>query len=394
MFEILAFILCALFAIPVAVFSFQVLMSLAAHRTAPAECGERSESSVAVLVPAHNEEILIGETIENLLPQLGPNDSLLVVADNCSDDTAVIAEKAGAEVLIRQDSNRRGKGYALDFGIKHIGSFERQPDVIVIIDADCSLEEKGIDVLASECLLSQRPVQARYLMHRSKDSPGQKVAEFAWLVKNWVRPLGYWRLGLPCQLMGTGMAFPFGMLHDVNLAGSNIVEDMQLGIDLARAGHAPQYCPQVVVDSTFPTETESIQAQRTRWEHGHMHTILTQGFKLLGQALFAGNFKLLAMALDLMVPPLAFLALSLFALLAATLAFSLFHLTGPLPFAVSIAVCTLFAGAVIVAWSRYARHVLSPNELFSIPFYVLRKIPIYARFWKKRQKDWVRTGRD
>ena len=48
------------------------------------------------------------------------------------------------------------------------------------------------------------------LMTAPEDSPiNYRVAEFAWRVNNWVRPLGLAALGLPCQLMGTGMAFPW-----------------------------------------------------------------------------------------------------------------------------------------------------------------------------------------
>ena len=70
-----------------------------------------------VLIPAHNEGVGILPTIRDIQAQLGPNDSILVVADNCTDDTAAIVGAAGVEVAVRTDPVRRGKGYALEFGV-------------------------------------------------------------------------------------------------------------------------------------------------------------------------------------------------------------------------------------------------------------------------------------
>src|SRR5262245_61354108 len=75
----------------------------------------------AVLIPAHNEGAGILPTIRDAQAQLGPNDRILVVADNCTDDTAAIVQAVGVEVTIRTDPERRGKGYALEFGMRHLG---------------------------------------------------------------------------------------------------------------------------------------------------------------------------------------------------------------------------------------------------------------------------------
>src|SRR5215471_14708654 len=69
----------------------------------------------AIVVPAHDEEAGIAATVKNLLGIAYPKEmfSVVVVADNCSDRTSALAEEAGARVLVRQDENLRGKGYAL-----------------------------------------------------------------------------------------------------------------------------------------------------------------------------------------------------------------------------------------------------------------------------------------
>src|SRR5262249_19653464 len=86
----------------------------------------------AVVIPAHNEPAGFGDTTKRLQPQSRPGDRLIVVADNCSDSTAAAAREAGAEVIERQDAERRGKGFALDFGLKHLEA--DPPAVVVVID--------------------------------------------------------------------------------------------------------------------------------------------------------------------------------------------------------------------------------------------------------------------
>ena len=393
MIELLLIVLSGLVSIPVLVLFIQVVMALITPRSI-IDGAHKPCTKIAVLIPAHNEELVIGETITALKSQLEDCDRLLVVADNCSDNTIGVATEYDAEVLERKNLDERGKGYALDFGIKHLRKFGDTPEIVVVIDADCIVEEGCLNKLVAKCVLTGRPVQALYLMHSNADSPVQKIAEFAWIIKNWVRPLGYLNLGFPCQLMGTGMAFPFALLIEMNLANSSIVEDMKLGIDLARKGYSPIFCPEARVVSVFPVEEKSIKSQRTRWEHGHLGVIASESAGLIGDALKKFDLRLLAMTLDLLVPPLALLAVILFLVLAITGLASLFANITSLYFLIMIIACCLFGVSVLLAWWKFARHVLSIKDLASIPIYIFSKIPMYIRFWTQRQKDWVRTDRD
>src|SRR5205814_9716062 len=94
--------------VPVLVLALQVVCAVAGHRRAEAPAsGVRPR--LAVLVPAHNEAAGIAAALATMTAQLQPGDRLLVVADNCSDDTARVAAVAGAEVAERHDLQRRGK---------------------------------------------------------------------------------------------------------------------------------------------------------------------------------------------------------------------------------------------------------------------------------------------
>ena len=119
-------------------------------------------------------------------------------------------------------------------------------------------------------------MQALYLMTAPIEAQvNQKVAEFAWRVKNWLRPLGLKASsGLPCQLMGSGMAFPWGLIRGGDLANSWIVEDLKLGLDLTSNGHPPLFCPSALVTSSFASSVGAADNQRQRWEFGHISMIL------------------------------------------------------------------------------------------------------------------------
>lgn len=376
--------------LPAAVLFAEVLLAVAGRERTVVALGERPR--LAILVPAHDEALGIAQTLATISPELRVGDRLIVVADNCTDETAAVASAAGTEVVIRRDLTHRGKGYALDFGLRHLAA--DAPAVVVMIDADCRVAAGTIDTLARACVQSARPVQALYLMQAHKPAgPGMRIAEFAWAVKNQVRPSGLYRLGLPCQLMGTGMAFPWPCINTAKLATGHIVEDLKLGIELARAGSPPLFCPQALVTSEFPTSSEGIQSQRTRWEHGHLSLILREAPRLFVHSLAARDVRSMVMALDLSVPPLALLTLvSLVDWLAALLMYLFAKIAFPL--AVTSIVAILLTLSVMLSWRVYGRHIVSLGGLAFAAIHALMKIPLYVRFIVARQSKWVRSKRD
>lgn len=382
--------LLILIVLPVLVLFVQVLLACLPARSRVAAQGPRPR--VAVLVPAHDESSVIVATINSIRPQLLEGDRLLVVADNCSDDTAALARAAGAEVVERSNDQQRGKGYALEFGRRHLAS--DAPEVMIVIDADCQLGEGTLACLAIRCIESGRPTQALYLMHAPAGS-GLKVrlAEFAWCVKNRVRPRGWARLGLPCPLMGSGMAFVWKDLALIELASGHIVEDLKMGLDFCRSGKPPLFCPEALVTSDFPRSDEGLATQRTRWEHGHLGVILGDAPKLFVTSLRRRSGNLLAMTLDLWVPPLALLTLVLAG--AFVLAWLLFIIgASAAPAVIATVGMVLLGAAVLLAWSQFGREIISFSTLMYAPFYALKKIPLYIGFLLKRQVDWVRSKRD
>ncbi|MCG9884018.1 MAG: glycosyltransferase family 2 protein [Cyanobacteria bacterium] len=385
-------------ALPIAVFAVECGAALwplgpDLERSPAADDGEPARSPrLAILVPAHNEALTLGPTLAALRPELGPDDRLVVVADNCEDATADIAIAAGAIALERTDPIRRGKGYALDFGRRHLA--QDPPAVVVVIDADCEVTPGAIARIAQLAAARQRPVQALYLMEVPPNpSPARRVSALAFAVKNWARPRGLRRLGLPCLLTGTGMAFPWAAIAALDLASGNLVEDMQMGIDLTIAGAPPLFCPQARVTSRLPSGDAAATGQRTRWEHGHLQTIRQVVPPLLGRAIASGRFDLLALALEISVPPLSLLVGLWLAI--ALLAGILGGIGGPLwPAAISATSGLALTLAVASAWWKFGRPFLPPQQILAIPLYLLGKIPLYLGFFKKPETQWVRTERD
>jgi cellulose synthase/poly-beta-1,6-N-acetylglucosamine synthase-like glycosyltransferase len=349
-----------------------------------------------VLVPAHDEAQGIAAALAAIAVQLHAGDRLLVVADNCRDATADIARAAGADVVERRHDTERGKGFALAFGVDALRA--DPPELVVIVDADCALAPGALDALAACTVATGRPSQACYLMLQPPGATlGRRLAQFAWRVRNLVRPLGWQRIGAPCQLMGSGMCLPWTAVRDAALADAAIVEDMKLGLELALRGEAPVFCPEAVVTSVFPATEMAARTQRTRWEHGHLQMILGTAPAMLRRALARRDAMLLGLALDLCVPPLALLQAMLLALLPITGLLVAVAPAAAWPRAAMVfagALNLAFTGAALLAWRAFGRDLVSAAELAAAPLYVLRKLPVYARFVTHRQRHWVRTGRD
>jgi len=385
-------IIAVLLAIPSAVLAIEVCAALFLRKTETAKGMTDRRAQIAVLVPAHNEAGGLLATLHDIKAQLRTADRLLVVADNCSDDTAAIAAEAGAEVSVRSDLTKIGKGYVLDWGLRRLAL--SPPEIVIVIDADCRLADHAIDRLASFCEQSKRPIQSLYLMTAPTGSRiNHQVAEFAWRVKNWVRPTGLRVLGLPCQLMGSGMAFPWSIIRSANLSSGYIVEDLKLGLDLAAARHAPLFCPSALVTSTFPSSAEGAKGQRQRWEHGHIQLALTTAIPRLLQAVGQRNLGLLTLVLDLIVPPLSlFLIILTMTAIAAGLA--LLAGAAPVAFVISLG-CLLVVGlATIVAWTSHGRDILPLRSLVLVPLYLITKFRHYvSAALGERISQWVRADR-
>jgi cellulose synthase/poly-beta-1,6-N-acetylglucosamine synthase-like glycosyltransferase len=367
-------------------FAIEVLLGLRPARTAADACDARA----AIVIPAHNEAKIIGETVRSTLA--AANGALvLVVADNCTDETLQEAERAGAAVLVRNNDELRGKGFALAAARDRLR--DDPPDVAVILDADSTLDRRSLRALVAAASASMRPGQAIYLFRPEPEAPPLvQLSSFAFMIKNLVRQRGLQRLAGRAHLTGTGMAFPWPLFEQSDLGGSNIVEDLVIGLELADRGAAPMLVEEATVWSAAASAGETL-VQRSRWEGGYLQTALRTAPSLMMRSLKRGDVAGICAALDLSIPPLALLVVLNAGLLAVALAAH--ALGGALwPAIVQLAVGAVAFLALFVAWLNEGRPFASGSTLLRLPFYILWKLPMYLRFVRHgAPKQWVRTGR-
>ncbi|MFT4055591.1 MAG: glycosyltransferase family 2 protein [Novosphingobium sp.] len=350
--------------------------------------GEAGEAPPFIVVmPAHDEAAVIEASIHAVREQLRDRDELLVVADNCSDDTGARARALGATVVERYDTDLRGKGHALECARAFIADHRPGAGAVLVLDADCRAMPGSLFALAQAAMRRDAAVQGIFLLAAPRDAGAVvRVSSFAFLIKNLVRLQGLARLSGMALLQGSGMAFPRAMYLEMRWPGGSLVEDLEMGIDLLLAGR------RVIVEpgARILSATSSIEgtgSQRRRWEHGMMQTAWRYVPKLLARA--ARRPALAVVALDLMVPPTVLLALCSAAALAIVLA-----LAGPTgPFLALIAVQIAAVVGVSLAWWHHGREALPWSSLRELPGYFIWKLPLIAQFVTRRQREWTRTER-
>ncbi len=345
----------------------------------------------AILIPAHNEESVIENTLEKIKAEVQVEDRILVVADNCSDQTAEIVRNSSVDVIERQSSEKRGKGYALDYGIQYLLSHQA-PETIVILDADCEFETGSLDTLVGHSQENDWICQAKYLMCSPDEALIEtRVSEFTWFIKNAIRPAGLLKLGLGCHLQGSGMAFPAHIFKEVSIASGNIVEDLELGLVLTQKGYVSKFIPSALVYSFFPVSTQGTKTQRTRWEHGHLDSIINLLPKMLFDSMLAMKWKTFWLVLDAMIPPMIIFLLIIIG--CTVVSFVLYWLGFGLLFYFSfLTLCLVFINLISI-WFFNGRDIIKPQDLVGIMTFLARKTSIYSSFVTARQKAWVRTDR-
>lgn len=352
----------------------------------PAAC---AASELVVIVPAHNEEAGIGAMLDDLASALAL-ETVVVVADNCTDRTADIARVKGAMVSERRDLSRRGKGYALAHAREFLAS--KPPLAVMILDADCRIARGDPRDLAGRALRDGVVVQAENLQVAGPDAPPKvQIGAFAFLVMNILRARGLERLAGGTMLQGTGIVLAWPIFARMPLATEDVVEDVGLTIALARQGVRVRLDSRCRVTSLSAGEAGHLE-QRRRWEAGFIRS-MGKGIALFITGVGSASRLRAGIGLHMMVPPLALLLLVASAIAASAGGLAHAGWAPWQPFWTIIGTLGAAAAAVLIAYLGMGRDVLPPKSLARIPGYVAWKIPIYAQFLIGRRDGWVRTQR-
>ncbi len=348
-----------------------------------------------IVVPAHNEEQGIARTVASLCCVDYPAHQrrVLVVADNCTDATADRAREAGATVLVRTDSQKRGKGYALAHAFER-SERDGQADAVVVVDADTLVSDNLLRAFAARLEQGAHAVQADYAVANRDASWRTRLMAIALGMFHILRSLGRERLRVSCGLRGNGMCFTLDVLRRVPHDAFSIVEDLEYGIRLGRAGVRVWYAAEAHVYGEMVSGEKASRSQRRRWEGGRLQIARLHAGPLLKDAVELRSRLLFDLAMDVLVPPLSYVAAAVFfgGLAAGVLAW----VTGGAPVSrLLYTFSSLFLGAYVLrGWWLSGSGLRGLVDLAFAPVYLLWKVTLLFRGGSARKDEWVRTARE
>lgn len=353
-----------------------------------------SYANFAILIPAHNEEVILRTLLDSLSQLDYPEDryTVCVIADNCTDRTAELARATSrVKVYERFDAEKRGKGYALNWMWQTLEEQQLIFDAYVILDADSVVVPTFLRSMNRELARGARAMQACNTVLNTSDSPSTALRWLALTLMNHVRPLGRNGLSASSTLTGNGMCLSRALLVQYPWQAYTLSEDYQYYLTLVEHGERVRYVPDAVVRSEMPTTFAQMRTQDIRWESsdGSQKGWLV-AFKLLRAGFKGRDFARIEAVAELLTPPLSFIVgWSLLVTLASLLLWS--------PPALLIG-CILLSGLLCyigtaLVLARPPRAVYA--ALLHAPRFMLWKLWVYfvLRKSKKHTSVWVRTGR-
>lgn len=225
----------------------------------------------AILIAAHNEERVIAHIINSLSRQNYPKDmyDIYVIADNCTDRTAEIAEENGAIVYVRNNDVERGKGFALEWMFKHIFAMGDKYDVISVFDADNLVSSNYLLEMNKQLCKGHKVVQGYLDSKNPFDSWITCSYSIAFWLSNRIFQLPRYYLGLSCGLCGTGFCIDIEVLKKIGWGATCLTEDLEFTMKLALNGMKVAWAQNAVVYDEKPLTLKQSWNQRKRWMQGH-----------------------------------------------------------------------------------------------------------------------------
>ncbi len=266
---------------------------------------------LVVLIPAHNEAATLPRTLASLalLNYPAARWQLIVIADNCDDETAVEARRCGhalglpIRVWERQDAFSRGKGHALHWALERLTTDE--PDAYdgwVIFDADTDVDADCLMAFARGLQAGYHAMQGCYGIRDAATTSRRRMAYLSAGIYHQMRSHGRDVLGLSAGLYGNGMAFHWGIAREIGWQAMSIVEDIEYQAILALHGIRVRYVAGAKLWAEAPRTLRDSRSQRQRWEHGRAALNRFYVPPLVRAAVTSRSVMPLALALDVAMP--------------------------------------------------------------------------------------------
>jgi cellulose synthase/poly-beta-1,6-N-acetylglucosamine synthase-like glycosyltransferase len=379
------------------VISISAIVTQKKRQTQTAQFSDTAEpmcSTFAILIPAHNEQDILGTLLDSLADLDYPKDKYAVhiVADNCTDSTANVARATGwVHVHERFDKIKRGKGYALNWLLHELEENQLSYDAYVVLDADSVVIPTFLQSMARELAQGAQAMQACNTVLNISDSPSTALRFVALTLVNHVRPLGRNGLGASSNLSGNGMCLSRPLLLRYPWQAYSLSEDYQYYLTLVRHGERVRYVPEAIVRSQMPTTFAQMRTQDVRWEssEGGQKTWWV-ALQLLESGLRSRDFARIEAVAELLTPPLSFLVC------CCLLAFIASLLLRSLP---GLLLSLILVGGLMFYIGTALYLVRPPRKVYiaflHAPGFMIWKLWVYfvLRRSKKHTNEWIRTNR-
>jgi cellulose synthase/poly-beta-1,6-N-acetylglucosamine synthase-like glycosyltransferase len=302
--EWLAIPVGALIGVVVATLAYRwtfLIAYLVRGRRKPAAVDSPIQHRFAVLVPAHDEELLIGDLIGSIRVAAYPQERIAVhvIADNCTDRTAAIARGLSATVHEREDLRERGKGQALAWGMKHLDL--DQFDAVAIIDADNLVDREFFAAMNRELSRGARVLQGYDGLSNPEQTVLTRLIAVTSVMKNLLFYGGKAALGWSILLMGTGIVVRCEVLKALGWRATSIAEDLEQSFTLRENGERIRFVADARVYAQEAANLRQGYAQRQRWSSGRQ-AVWRLGWRALLRGLRTGNFDLAEAGIEVLLP--------------------------------------------------------------------------------------------
>ncbi len=360
---------------------------------------KKPENRFVILIPAHDEELLIDEALQSLHCLSYPANlyRVVVIADNCTDRTAEIARSQNALVLERSNKELIGKGYALEWALgRLLGENLCEFDAVVVLDADTCVSPNLLSSFNRGIVSGDKAMQVRYEVLNVLESWRTKLMSCALSLAHIVKPLGREYLKLSDGLKGNGMCFTRSVVEMVPWSGASITEDIEYTLRICKAGIRIAFLPDAAVWAQMPTTGPQAATQRSRWEGGRYHLLLHTAPALMAEGIKQRSRVLIDRAIELIIPPFAELFAVPILMLTISLVFALkfeWHSAwiyfSCWALVLMLQTVYLFAGM----WVAKVPSEVALSALYA-PFYIIWKFALYAVMALGRSAGgWKRTER-
>ena len=227
------------------------------------------------IIPAHNEEKVVGNLIESLKKQTYDKNlyDIYVIADNCTDETAKVAKQSGAIVYERFDEAHKTKGYALQWFLKKKIKENADYDAFFVFDADNIVDKNFITNMNKKLCQGEEVVQGyRDIKNPTDNWITAGYALFYWTMHRFYH-LARYNIGLSPLLNGTGFMVKFDVVKPNGWETETLTEDIEFSLKQIIKGKKLGWATDAIVYDEQPTSFKQSWSQRSRWTVGHMQCL-------------------------------------------------------------------------------------------------------------------------